>query len=116
MAVGHKTGGRKKGSKNKHSFQVEEIAQRYELEPFEFAMAVMNNDWKLLGFENPNKVIIGEKAGIEFSIEEPNVKLAERIKCAEFASKYLYSPKQAIDPKTGDSVIRVIVEDYKKKE
>ncbi len=106
--------GRPKGAKNKHTFKVEEIAHKYEMEPFDFAMAVMNNDWKRLGFENANKVIIGEKSGVEFSIEEPNVKLSERIKCAEFASKYLYSPKQAIDPVTGDTGIKIIVEDYTK--
>lgn len=115
MAKGTKTGGRQKGTKNKHSFQVEEIAHKYAMEPFEFAMAVLNNDWKKLGFDQANKIIVGEKAGIEFSLEEPNIKLAERVKCADFASKYLYSPKQVIQH-TGEVGIKIIVEDFMKKD
>lgn len=101
--------GRPKGSKNKHSFQVEEIAHQFEMEPFEFAMAVMNNDWERLGYETANKTSF-TPAGIEF--EEANLKISDRIKCMEFAGKYLYSPKQAVDPKTGEATIRVLVEDY----
>jgi hypothetical protein len=87
------------------------------MEPFDFMMAVLNNDYKRLGFEHANKVIIGEKNGIEFSLEEPNIKLQDRVKCAEAASKYLYSQKHAIDHSLDPekNVIRVIVEDYTKK-
>lgn len=106
---------RTKGSKNKHSFKVEEIAHKYDMEPFEFAMAVLNNDWKRLGYENANKVIIGEKAGVKFSLEEPNIKLSERVKCAEFASKYLYSQKQAVQV-SGELGMKLIIEDYTKKD
>lgn len=106
--------GRPKGSKNKHTFQVEEMAQKYEMEPFDFMMAVINNDYKKLGFEYANKIITGEKAGIEFSIEEPNIKLADRVKCAEAASRYLYSQKQAIEH-SGDVGFKIIIEDYSKK-
>jgi hypothetical protein len=84
------------------------------MEPFDFAMAVLNNDWKKLGFENANKVIIGEKSGMEFSIEEPNIKLADRVKCAEFAAKYLYSTKQAVQL-TAPEGLKIVIEDYTKK-
>jgi len=100
---------RPKGAKNKHSFQVEEIAHQYKMEPFEFAMAVMNNDWKRLGFKEESKVSY-TNAGIEF--EEANLKLTDRIKCMEFAGKYLYSQKQSIALSTGDTGIKLILEDY----
>lgn len=108
-------GGRPKGAKNKHSFNVEEMANQYAMQPFDFLMAVVNNDWKRLGFENANKVIIGEKNGIEFSLEEPNIKMTDRVTAAKEASKYLYSAKQAIALSTGETGIKIIVEDYTKK-
>lgn len=104
--------GRPKGSKNKHSFQVEEMAQKYNMEPFDFMMAVLNNDWKKLGFDADKKISY-TNAGIEF--EEPNIKLSDRVKCAEAASKYLYSSKQAVTVETGEKGFKIILEDYTKK-
>ena len=103
---------RKKGDKNRKTFQVEELAQKYELEPFDFAMAVMNGDWKLLGFKEQAKISYSP-AGIEF--EEPNIKLSDRMEACKFAGKYLYSPKQAVDPITGNAGITVKIVDYTKK-
>jgi hypothetical protein len=105
---------RPKGSKNKHSFQVEEIAHRFQMEPFEFAMHVMNGNWKELGYDSQYKTILTD-GGEQAVVDENVIKLENRIKCAEFASKYLYSPKQAVDPKTGDTSIRMIFEDYTSK-
>lgn len=110
-----KTGGRQKGVLNKRNQFVEDIAARFKLDPFEVLMMVASGDWKGLGFEHQNKVIIGEKAGIEFSIEEPNIKLADRVQAAKEAAKYLYSQKQAVALSTGESGIKIVIEDYSKK-
>lgn len=109
-------GGRPKGVKNKHSFNAEELANKYEMQPLDFLMAVVNNDWKRLGFENANKVIIGEKSGIEFSIEEPNIKMTDRVTAAKEASKYLYSAKQAIALSSANAGLVIKVVDYTKKD
>lgn len=102
---------RTKGSRNKRTFEVEEIASRYKLQPFEFAMTVLNNDWEALGFEGATKITY-TAAGIE--VVESNIKLSERIECAKFAGKFLYSPKQPMDPATGDAGITIKIVDYTK--
>ena len=106
--------GRPKGSKNIRSFHAEELARRLDVDPLEILLRVAAGDWAFFGFENQNKVIIGEKAGIEFSIEEPNIKITDRVQAAKDASKYLYSQKHAVDV-VGEVGIKLIVEDYTKK-
>lgn len=110
-----KTGGRVKGSVNKRTRTIEEIAAKFSIDPFEVLMMVATNDWKGLGYENANKVIVGEKAGIEFSLEEPNVKLSDRVQAAKEASRYLYAQKQAIALSGGQEPIKLIIEDYRAK-
>ncbi len=106
-------GGRPKGAKNKHSFNVEEIANRFDKQPFEILMMVASGDWEGLGFESRTKTTFTQ-AGIE--VEEENIRLADRVQAAKEASKYLYSAKQAIALSTGDTGIKIIVEDYTKKD
>lgn len=101
--------GRLKGSKNKHSFQVEEIAQKFDVEPFEVLMMIAVGDWKGLGFDSPNKTSF-TSAGIEY--EEPHIKLSDRVQAAKEACKYLYSQKQSVAVSTGDQGFKVVVEDY----
>jgi len=85
--------GRPKGSKNKHNKNVDEIAARYNLQPFEVLMMVAAGDWKGLGYDAPTRTSFAA-SGIEF--EEPVIKISDRIHAAKEASKYLYSAKQAI--------------------
>lgn len=106
-------GGRKAGSKNKRTLMVEEIAARFDLDPFEVLMMVVAGDWKGLGYDAASKVSY-TSAGIEF--EEPNIKLSDRVQAAKEASKYLYAQKQSVAVSTGDTGIKIIVEDYSKKE
>lgn len=100
--------GRPKGSKNKHTFQVEEIARRFDKEPFEILMMVANGDWEGLGFKAETRTVFTPQ-GIE--MEEDNVPLRERTAAAKEAAKYLYSAKQAVQV-TAPEGIRVIIEDF----
>lgn len=110
---GHKSAtGRPKGSKNKHTFNVEELAHKYDCEPFEILLMVAMGDWERLGFEGKTKTTFTQ-AGIE--VEEDNVPLKERVQAAKEAAKYLYSTKQSVALSTGDTGIKIIVEDYSKK-
>lgn len=112
MAKGVKTGGRTKGTPNKRSQHVEEIASRFKLDPFELLMMVVSGDWKGLGYDSPSTTSYSP-AGIEF--EELNITLDHRIQAAKEASKYLYSQKKAVEISSAeDTGIKIIVEDYTK--
>jgi hypothetical protein len=104
--------GKPKGAKNKHSFNAEEIANKFDLEPLEVLMMICAGDWNGLGFNEKTKTSF-TNAGIEF--EEDHVKLEQRISAAKEASKYLYSAKQAVEV-SGNVGIKVIIEDFTKKE
>ena len=106
---GTKTGGRVKGSRNKHTFNVEELAQKYDVEVFEVLLWVAMGDWRSLEFESKTKTTFTAQ-GIE--IEEDNVPLKERVQAAKEAARYLYSQKQSIALSTGESGIEIIVKDY----
>jgi len=104
-------GGRPKGLPNKRTRLVEEIAAKFDIDPFEVLMMVAAGDWKGLGYETKSKTIFTPQ-GIE--MEEDNVTLSNRVAAAKEAAKYLYSQKQSVALSTGDSGIKIIVEDYGK--
>lgn len=110
---GKKTGGRQKGTPNKRSLLVEEIAAKFNIDPFEVLMMVAAGDWKSLGYDSKTKISY-TGAGIEF--EEDNVRLEHRVGAAKEAARYLYAQKQSVALSTGDTGIKIIVEDYSKKE
>lgn len=106
---GIRYGGRSKGTPNKRTLLVEEIAAKYDLDPFDFLMKVVNNDWKALGFSEEKKTIFTPQ-GIE--MEENNIKLDHRIQAAKFASKYLYSEKKPLELDDNKQSITIEIKDY----
>ncbi len=102
-------GGRHKGSVNKRTRNIEEMAAACSVDPFQVLLWVAEGNWKALGYDAPSKISY-TSAGIEF--EEPNVKLDDRISAAKAASKYLYSEKKAVELGTGESAIRIEIVDY----
>lgn len=104
--------GRPKGSKNIRSITVEMIAARFKIDPFEVLMMIAAGDWKGLGYKEETKTSFAA-SGIEF--EEPWIKLSDRVQAAKEAAKYLYSQKQSVQVSTGESGIKIIIEDYSKK-
>lgn len=105
-------GGRPKGLKNVRTRIVEEIAAKFDLDPFEVLLMVAVGDWKGLGYAAETRISFAA-SGIEF--EEPVIKLSDRVQAAKEAAKYLYSQKQSVALSTGDTGIKIIVEDYTKK-
>ena len=103
--------GRPNGAKNKRSLTVEMIAEQFDLDPFEVLMMVAAGDWKGLGYDSPMRQSFAA-SGIEF--EELWIKLSDRVTAAKEAAKYLYAAKQSVAISTGDSGIKIIVEDYTK--
>ena len=106
-------GGRPKGVKNLRTRTIEEIASKFNIDPFEVLMMVAVGDWQGLGYESKTKTTFTMQ-GIE--VEEENIKLSDRVQAAKEASKYLYSQKQSVAISTGDSGIKIIIEDYSKKD
>lgn len=105
-------GGRTKGSKNRRTLMVEDIAAKFDIDPFEVLMMIAAGDWAALGYEAKTKTSFTQ-AGIE--IEEDNVPLACRVQAAKEAAKYLYAQKQSVALSTGDAGIKIVIEDYSKK-
>lgn len=104
---------RPKGSLNRRTRLVEEIAKQFDLDPFEVLMMVAAGDWKGLGYDSQMRTSFAA-SGIEF--EEQWIKLSDRVTAAKEAAKYLYAAKQSVAISTGDSGIKIIVEDYTKKD
>lgn len=104
--------GRPKGSKNKHSFQVEELAQTFDVEPFEILMRIATGDWKFFGFKSATETVYTAQ-GIE--MEQLAIPIKDRGAAAAKACAYLYSQKQAVQLSTVDTGIKIIIEDYSKK-
>lgn len=104
-------GGRPRGIKNTRTRLVEEIAAKFKVDPFEVLMMVAAGDWKALGYDSKTKTTFTQ-AGIE--VEEDKVTLTNRVAAAKEAAKYLYAAKQSVAISTGDSGIKIIVEDYTK--
>lgn len=103
-------GGRQKGAQNKKTLEAEEIIARFKLDPLEFLMRVVNNDWKGLGYDSPTTTSYSP-AGVEF--EEPVIPFSDRVSSAKEAAKYRYSQKRAVELSNPDGQgFRVIVEDY----
>lgn len=115
MGLKHK--GRAKGAQNKRTKLVEEIATKLGVDPFEILMRFAAGDWKGLGYESEIYLVeSGEGDGVPSKISLKYVITPEvRAASAEKACRYLYAHKQAVDPATGDAGIRVIIEDYSKK-
>lgn len=84
--------GRKKGSLNKSTTELMEIAEKVGVNPFEI----------LLKFANGNHIDLGYTDRLP-----PEV----RMKAAAEAAKYLYAQRRALEVKD-DTPIKVIVEDY----
>lgn len=109
MAFPKGKGGRNKGSLNKRTLKVEEMAAACSVDPFQILLWVAEANWKALGFDAPSKISYSP-AGIEF--EEMNIKLPDRIQAAKEATKYLYCQKKAVELSTAEEGIRIEIVDY----
>jgi hypothetical protein len=104
--------GRPKGSKNKHTFNAEELAQKFQCEPLEILLLFAMGDWKALGYDSSVEVAESDK-GATFIKHTISPEL--RASCAEKACKYLYSQRQAVQM-SGEMGIKLTVEDYCKQD
>ena len=114
MAFKKGEGGRKKGSLNKRTYEAEALAERLGVDPLEILLLFAKGDWESLGYEN--EFLFSE--GPEGEIKPRLVITPEmRLNSAKEAVKYLYFQKKAVDHTSdGDAGIKVILEDYTKKD
>lgn len=97
MPAGKKYGGRKKGTPNKSTQSVREMADRIGVDPLEILLMVAANDWEGLGFDTD--VTHFEKAEGDGSVigEKPRISLDQRIQAAKEAAKYLHAQRKALE-------------------
>lgn len=104
---------RPKGLPNKKTQEICALIDQAELGPLEFHLAILNLDYEKLKLP-------GEKrtewtgSGIEYEVD--SIPLELRMDSAKTLMKYRYSQKQAVEHSTGEAGMKIIVEDYSKKE
>ncbi len=110
---GHKLSkGRPTGSKNKFTFNAEELARNLQIDPLELCLHIAAGDWKGAGF--PDEFIFIENP--EGSVKaRPCISPEMRLAAAKEAAKYMYSAKQAVQV-SGELGLKIIVEDYLSKD
>lgn len=111
MAKGKKTGGRKKGTKNKFMFKPEVTAENLGIDPFELCLKYAVGDWQGAGFQEEH-IFIEKPDGAVAA--RPSITPEMRFAAIKEACKYLYPTKQSTDIKVPEG-IKIIVEDYTKK-
>lgn len=100
------------GSKNKRTADLDDIIDASPLGLLDAYLAVMNGDWKALGYET-GTTTKWLPSGIE--IEEDRITLDHRTSAMKELMKYRYAQKRAVEVSTAPEGIKIIVEDYSKK-
>lgn len=91
---GVKFGGRQKGTPNKKTQHLIDIADRLGCDPFEILILFAKGDWETLGYREEKYVASSSDKGetLKYTIEP-----AVRAKCAAEAASYLYPKRKAIE-------------------
>lgn len=90
--------GRKKGTKNKRSAELFELAEEIGVNPFEVMLFFAKGDWKGLGYEA--KSFISGYSNSGDPIEKLYISSDQRLEAAVQASKYLYPQLKSIERST----------------
>lgn len=85
-----RTGGRKKGTPNKLTKELQELTEKLGIDPFEVLLRLAAGDWRGLGY--PKGIAIGP-----FGIKCPTIDPSVRAKAASEACSYLFPKRKAIE-------------------
>lgn len=109
---GNKTGGRQKGTVNKKTQELQEIADKLNCNPFEILAHFANGDWKSLGYKAEERTVGYTKQGDP--IKEETIPPRLRCDAAKEAAGYLYPKRKAIEHtgKDGNPIQYQSLEDY----
>lgn len=102
--------GRKAGTLNKKTLDARTIAQRIGVSPFEVLCWYSKDDWQSLKMKP-----IVEKDEFGNEIKWSPISCGERLSAAIQACKYLYPQLKALEHSTGEEGLKIIIEDYMKK-
>jgi hypothetical protein len=101
---GQKTGGRCKGVPNKrnaHLPDVQAMAEKLGINPFEILLRFSANDWQGLGYEAKQRKIVSKSGEVIFV---DNIEPSERIAAASKACEYLFPKRRPVDGNGKDSI------------
>jgi len=100
--------GRKKGTPNKRTQDLNDLAERLGVNPIEILLNIAKGDFKALGYEN-NEVITMKDG-------KPNVTeritLDDRRAAAKDASPYLFAQRKAVEVTGEVEGFKIVVMDY----
>lgn len=85
--------GRPKGSPNKKTEELQDLADRLGCNPFEVLLKFAMNDWKGLGYDTETRELMGPRGPVEIMHVSPET----RMKAAAEAAQYLFPKRKAIE-------------------
>lgn len=91
--------GRPKGSPNKKTKNLFEIAERLECNPFEVLLHFTKGDYQALGYPEFQQKIVGKGENAEM-VEELTISPELRQKSAKDACEYLFPKRRSVEVKT----------------
>lgn len=107
--TGKRFGGRAKGTPNKQTQDLFEIAERLECNPFEILLLFAKGDFETLGLKEWTYKTFGE-----YTTEELTISPELRQKSAKDACEYLFPKRKAIEHTGKDGEKLFQYEDYLK--
>ena len=91
-----KTGGRTKGTPNKRSQEVHNLAAKHNVNPFEILLLFAKGDADALGFNKDKGRKYEDEEGEEIEIKDIFISMDMQLSAAKEACTYLYSKQKAI--------------------
>ena len=91
--MGIRYGGRQKGTVNKNTQELLDLANKHNCNPFEVLIMFANGDYEGLGYEKERTVSISEWGAVYELTITPEL----RAKCAEKACEYLHPKRKAVE-------------------
>lgn len=110
MAVGKKTGGRQKGTRNKDKCPALQLAERLKIDPLEILLYFAAGDWESLGYPSKTETRYTTD-GSEYQVDKITPEL--RKSAASDAVQYIVPKKKAIEhsgPEGGPIEAEVVYE------
>lgn len=96
MAKGHpKSGGRKAGTPNKATRDVQQKLEALGCDPFDLLAKIVMGDWKGLGYEEENFVVAFTADGN--AIEKERISLQDRKDAAKELAQYIAPKRKALE-------------------
>lgn len=91
--MGYRFGGRQKGTPNKRTQEVIDLAAKLGVSPMEVLLRITGNDWQGLGYEAPTFV----KLTKEGPVEVERITLQDRLSAAKATADFIYPKLKAIE-------------------